>query len=145
MENVDRFLDAHARDYATALSEIKSGRKQSHWMWYIFPQLKGLGRSGTAQHYGIGSLGEAKAFLDHPVLGKHLVKIAATLLAYHGKSAFDIFGSPDDVKLHSCMTLFAQLENAPPVFNEVLDRYFDGKPDKATLLLLHQHDPNAPV
>jgi len=133
-----RFLDAQNQVYLNALSEIRKGKKQTHWMWFIFPQLKGLGRSSTADYYGITGLEEASAYLQHPVLGKHLVQIASALLELQGKTASDIFGSPDDMKLQSSMTLFSQVENADPVFQKVLDKYFSGNPDELTLKLLKQ-------
>jgi len=131
-----RFLDAQNQVYLKALSEIKAGRKQSHWMWYIFPQLTGLGSSENARYFGITNLGEAAAYLQHPTLGKHLIEITKALLAIKGKSASDIFGYPDDLKLHSSMTLFSLVENTDPVFNEVINKYFRGLLDSHTLELL---------
>lgn len=133
-----RFLDAQNQVYLNALSEIRKGKKQTHWMWFIFPQLKGLGRSSTADYYGITGLEEASAYLQHPVLGKHLVQIASALLESQGRTASDIFGSPDDMKLRSSMTLFSQVENTDPVFQKVLDKYFQGKPDEVTLKIVKQ-------
>lgn len=132
-----RFLDAQNQVYLNALSEIRRGRKQSHWMWFVFPQLKGLGKSSTAGYYGITGMGEAAAYLAHPVLGKHLLQIASALLELEGGTALDIFGSPDDRKLHSSMTLFSLVEGADPVFQKVLDKYFEGEPDRLTIGLLH--------
>jgi len=134
--DLDRFIDAQQGDYATALAEIKSGRKRSHWMWYVFPQIAGLGFSATSQHFAIRNLAEAKAYLAHPVLGPRLIACANALLAHEGRSAHDIFGSPDDMKLRSSMTLFAQVSPAGSVFQEVLDKYFDGRPDERTLELV---------
>jgi len=134
--NLDRFIDAQAEAYNRALSEIKSGRKTSHWMWFIFPQIKGLGQSDTAKHYCIKNLDEATAYLNHPVLGKRLVEICNALLEIERKTANQIFGNPDDLKLRSSMTLFANVKNANPIFDEVLDKYFDGQPDKLTLQIL---------
>lgn len=131
-----RFLDAQNQVYLNALSEIRKGRKQTHWMWFIFPQLKGLGKSSTANHYGITGLSEASAYLQHPVLGKHLIQISNLLLELQGKTASDIFSSPDDMKLHSSMTLFSLVEGTDQVFKEVLDKYFDGKQDDRTLSIL---------
>lgn len=131
-----RFLDAQNQMYLSALSEIRKGRKQTHWMWFIFPQLKGLGKSSTADYYGITGLNEASAYLEHPVLGKNLIQIASVLLELEGKTAFDIFGSPDDIKLRSCMTLFSATEGTNQAFKAVLDKYFDGEPDGKTLTLL---------
>jgi len=131
-----RFLEAQNQMYLKALSEIKRGKKQSHWMWFIFPQVKGLGVSDTSNYYGITGIAEATAYLEHPVLGKHLIEIAAATLGIKGRTALDIFGSPDDMKFHSSMTLFSQVRNADPVFQKVLDIYFNREPDKSTLLLL---------
>lgn len=136
--SLQRFEDAHRQDYETALSEIRRGRKTSHWMWYIFPQLKGLGHSPTAQYYSIEDLGEAEAFLAHPVLGAHLVEISRALLALETNNADLVFGYPDNLKLRSSMTLFAQVREANPVFGQVLDKFFEGKPDQRTLELLKE-------
>lgn len=137
MENqLSRFIGAQSETYGKALSEIKSGRKTTHWMWFIFPQLKGLGRSDTAQFYGIENLEEAIVYFNHPVLGKRLVEISRELLQIQGKTATAIFGSPDDVKLHSSMTLFACVPGADPVFQKVIDGYYDGRKDQQTLDLL---------
>ncbi|MGV3459732.1 MAG: DUF1810 domain-containing protein [Flavobacterium sp.] len=135
---LSRFLDAQNLVYLNALSEIRNGLKQSHWMWFIFPQLKGLGKSSTAEHYGITGLGEAKAYLNHPVLGKHLVQITNTLFDLEGRTALEIFGSPDDLKLKSSMTLFRQVEGANPAFQKVLDKYYSGEPDSRTLDILYR-------
>jgi uncharacterized protein (DUF1810 family) len=134
--NLDRFLTAQEKTYSTALSEIKAERKQSHWMWYIFPQIKGLGFSDTSKFYAISSRSEAIQYMAHPVLGKRLIEISEALLHINGKSAREIFGSPDDVKLQSCMILFGSLANADPVFQAVLDKYFQGQKDDKTLLLV---------
>ena len=136
--SLQRFEDAHRQDYETALAEIRRGRKTSHWMWYIFPQLKGLGHSPTAQYYGIENLAEAEAFLAHPVLGVHLVEISRALLALETDNADLVFGYPDNLKFRSSMTLFAQIREADPVFGQVLDKFFDGKPDQRTLALLKE-------
>jgi len=135
-KGLSRFLDAQNQVYLKALSEIKNGHKSSHWMWYIFPQLAGLGHSDTAKFYAIKDLQEASDYLNHPVLGKHLIEIASALLEINSKSAADILGTPDDMKLCSSMTLFANVEHAHPVFVEVLDKFFNGQPDKLTLQLL---------
>ncbi len=132
-----KFLDAQNQVYLKALSEIKKGKKDTHWMWYIFPQIKGLGSSETAKQYGIKDLNEATAYLQHPILGKHLIEIAEEVLNLKGKTATEIFGTPDDMKLRSCMTLFANVENTNPVFQKVLDKYFNGLADELTLQLLH--------
>ena len=136
--SLQRFEDAHRQDYETALAEIRRGRNTSHWMWYIFPQLKGLGYSPTAQYYGIENLAEAEAFLAHPVLGAHLVEISRALLALETDNADLVFGYPDNLKLRSSMTLFAHVGEADPVFGQVLDKFFEGKPDQRTLALLKE-------
>lgn len=134
--NLKRFLDAQTNDYSRALREIKNGRKQSHWMWYIFPQIKGLGFSETAKFYAINDLQEAKAYLEHPILGSRLIEISNALLAQEGKSANQILGSPDDLKLRSSMTLFSSLDKADPVFQAVLTKYYAGEPDQRTLSII---------
>jgi uncharacterized protein (DUF1810 family) len=131
-----RFLEAQNQVYLKVLSEIKKGQKQSHWMWFIFPQLVGLGSSENARYFGITHLGEAKAYLQHPTLGKHLIEISKAVLAINGKSASDIFGYPDDLKLHSSMTLFSTVENTDPIFSEVINKYFGGLLDSQTIELL---------
>ena len=134
--SLNRFLDAQATSYEQALSEIKSGRKRSHWMWFIFPQLQGLGYSETARFYAIKDLQEAELYLQHPVLGKRLIEISKAMLALEGKTANQILGNPDDLKLRSSMTLFAALPGADPVFKAVLDKYYEGNEDERTLQLL---------
>ncbi|WP_244228859.1 DUF1810 domain-containing protein [Mucilaginibacter endophyticus] len=136
-----RFLDAQQRDYATALAEIKIGRKRSHWMWYIFPQLAGLGYSDIPKRYAIRDREEAIAYLNHPILGKRLSAISQALLILPGNNATQIMGSPDNMKLRSAMTLFALLPDADPVFEAVLKKFFDSEKDPATIQLLsYQHD-----
>jgi uncharacterized protein (DUF1810 family) len=134
--DLDRFLNAQRDDYERALAEIKRGRKQSHWMWYIFPQLAGLGFSSTAKFYGIRNLSEASSYLAHPVLGPRLVEISAAMLQVEDKTANQILGSPDDLKLRSCMTLFSQVQPTNPIFQAVLDKYYSGEPDEKTLALV---------
>jgi uncharacterized protein (DUF1810 family) len=134
--NLNRFLEAQEGDYDRALGEIRSGRKRSHWMWYVFPQIEGLGFSPMSRRYSIKSRAEAEAYLGSPVLGPRLVECAEAALAVEGRSALDVFGSPDDMKLRSCATLFAQVSPAGSVFRRLLDKYFEGKPDEATLRLL---------
>jgi uncharacterized protein (DUF1810 family) len=134
--NLTRFLQAQEACYDDALSEIKNGRKESHWMWFIFPQLDGLGFSATSKRYAIKSLAEAKAYLNHPVLGLRLVECANAALGEEEASAQDIFGSPDDMKLRSSATLFATVSPAGSVFERLLDKYFQGKRDEQTLRLL---------
>jgi uncharacterized protein (DUF1810 family) len=134
--NLQRFLDAQRTDYPTALAEIKAGRKRSHWMWYVFPQLQGLGFSETARYYGIKDAAEAEAYLKHPVLGSRLVEISQALLPLPGSDANRIMGSPDDMKLRSSMTLFAAMPGTEPVFQAVLDKFFGGEQDSKTVQLL---------
>ena len=134
--DLQRFVDAQAGDYDRALAEIKAGRKRSHWMWYIFPQVDGLGSSPMARRYAIRSLEEARAYLDHPTLGPRLIEIAGAALAVEGRSAADVFGSPDDLKLRSSATLFAGASAEGSVFHRLLDRYFDGEPDRKTAQIL---------
>jgi len=132
-----RFLNAQNQTYLRALEEINNGRKTSHWMWFIFPQLTGLGHSETARYYAIQNLREATDYLRHPVLGKNLIAIASALLLHEGRTAMQILGTPDDMKLRSSMTLFSQVDDADPVFREVLLKYFGGHFDPITLGLLH--------
>ena len=129
MADLSRFLKAQEGDYERALSEIRSGRKRSHWMWYIFPQIQGLGFSSTAQYYAIRDLQEAKDYLQHPVLGPRLKEISSALLELEGLSASEIFGYPDDLKLRSSMTLFRMADLDCPIFLEVLEKYYNGEPD----------------
>ena len=135
--NLERFLNAQQKDYQIALSEIRSGRKRSHWMWYIFPQIDGLGQSETSIFYAIKNMEEAKKYLNHSVLGHRLREISAALLNLGENNARLIFGSPDDLKLKSCMTLFAQVdENKDRIFRKVLDKFFGGHFDRRTLELI---------
>ncbi|MBT9392582.1 DUF1810 domain-containing protein [Hymenobacter sp. NST-14] len=136
MPTLQRFLDAQQSSYETALAEIRSGRKRSHWMWFIFPQIQGLGRSETARFYAIRDAEEAAAYLAHPVLGPRLETISRALLDLPSTDATRIFGSPDDVKLRSSMTLFGAVPGAAPVFGQVLARFFGDQPDPQTLRLL---------
>jgi uncharacterized protein (DUF1810 family) len=131
--NLMRFLEAQNKMYLTAFSEIEKGKKLTHWMWFIFPQIKGLGHSDTAKYYAISNLKEAEEFLEHPILGKHLIEITTLLLGSKHKSAEVIFGELDALKLRSSMTLFAKAKNTNPVFQEVLDIYFSGQLDPLTL------------
>ena len=136
--NLQKFLDAQQHDYSSALSEIINCKKRSHWMWYIFPQIQGLGHSQTAKFYAINDLNEAKEFLHHPVLGKRLIEICSELYNLKSDNAHSIFGSPDDVKLRSSMTLFSLVPGADPIFQKVLDKFFDGKKDEKTLAIASQ-------
>jgi uncharacterized protein (DUF1810 family) len=135
---LSRFVQAQEEVYPRALAEMKLGRKRSHWMWFIFPQIDGLGYSSTAKFYAIKSKDEAKAYLNHPLLGKRLMECAEALLKIEGKSAAEIFGDPDDLKLRSSLTLFASVSPADSVYSRVLDQYFGGEPDQRTLQLLQQ-------
>jgi uncharacterized protein (DUF1810 family) len=136
MEDLERFINAQEREYAIALAEIKNGRKRSHWMWYIFPQIQGLGFSEMAKRYGIKNIDEAEAYMQHPVLGQRLIEICTELLQLKSNDAYAIFGSPDDLKLKSSMTLFASLPDAYPVFKSILDKFFNGESDSKTLHLI---------
>jgi len=138
--NLNRFIDAQERDYQTALTEIRNGRKRSHWMWYIFPQVQGLGFTETSRFYAVKDLDEAEAYLQHPILGSRLIDICNALLGLESNNANQIFGSPDDLKLKSCMTLFAALSNTDPVFRLVLDKFFNGRKDQKTLQLIKRQD-----
>nr|WP_315245882.1 DUF1810 domain-containing protein [uncultured Flavobacterium sp.] len=131
--DLTRFLDAQNKLYLTAYSELKKGKKETHWMWFIFPQIKGLGKSTLAKYYAIADLKEAEDFLNHPILAKHLIEICKVLLEYKAKSIEAILGELDARKLRSSMTLFSQLENADPVFQEILDVFFLGYSDPLTL------------
>ena len=136
--DLNRFVQAQEQVYPQALSEIKRGQKRSHWMWFVFPQLDGLGSSSTAKFYAIKSKDEAKAYLNHPLLGRRLVECAEVLLKLQGKSAEEIFGYPDDLKLRSSVTLFASVSEPGSVFSRVLDQYYGSQPDAKTLELLKQ-------
>ncbi|SDD99914.1 Uncharacterized protein, DUF1810 family [Mucilaginibacter pineti] len=135
-KTLQRFLEAQSRDYAFALTEIKAGQKRSHWMWYIFPQIAGLGYSEMSKRFALKDLPEASAYLAHPVLGKRLTEISAVLLSLKSNNATQVMGSPDDMKLRSSMTLFSLVPGAEPVFEAVLKKYFDGNKDQATLQLV---------
>jgi len=135
--SLQRFLDAQETTYSLALSEIKRGKKQSHWMWYIFPQVQGLGFSTTSQYYALTDAPEAEAFAQHPLLGSRLVRISEALLELPSNDATRILGSPDDAKLKSSMTLFASLPDPNPVFQRVLGKFFQGQPDERTLRILN--------
>jgi uncharacterized protein (DUF1810 family) len=130
---LNRFLTAQEKDYSTALAEMRRGKKQSHWMWYIFPQIRGLGHSSMARHYAIHDLAEATDYLAHPVLGPRLVEISRVLLSLPGNNALAVMGSPDDLKLRSCMTLFSLVAGADAVFLQVLTKFYDSKPDEQTI------------
>ncbi|WP_280155569.1 DUF1810 domain-containing protein [Piscinibacter sp. XHJ-5] len=134
--DLQRFAEAQDPLIERVREELQRGAKTSHWMWFVFPQLRALGRSATARHYGIESLAEAQAYWCHPVLGPRLKDCASLVLAVDGKTAHEIFGSPDDLKLCSCMTLFERAAPQEPVFGQVLDKYYRGERDPRTLALL---------
>jgi uncharacterized protein (DUF1810 family) len=141
--DLQRFVDAQSGVYERALAELRAGRKESHWMWFVFPQLAGLGRSPTSERFAIRSLAEAEAYLQHPVLGPRLTACADALLAVPRRSAHEILGSPDDLKLQSSATLFSRVAPAGSVFHRLLDRFFAGTPDRRTLELLARETPPA--
>ncbi len=135
-DDLQRFVDAQAPLWDAVMAELRAGRKRTHWMWFVFPQLRGLGRSATAQHYGLASLDDARRYLAHALLGARLREAAEAILAVEGRSAHAIFGSPDDLKLRSSLTLFREVDLPGGVFDRALARYFDGEPDALTLQLL---------
>lgn len=134
--DLTRFVRAQENDYEQALSEIRSGKKRTHWMWYVFPQIDGLAFSSASKHYSIKSVAEAKAYLDHPILGPRLLECAEAVIRVEGRSATEIFGSPDDLKLRSCATLFACVSPRVSVFDRLLTKYYRGERDGKTLQLL---------
>jgi uncharacterized protein (DUF1810 family) len=134
--DLERFVQAQAPMFAQVIMELAAGRKRSHWMWFVFPQLRGLGRSATAHYYAIAGLAEAQAYLRHPILGTRLVECTSLVNAAEVPSAHALFGSPDDLKFRSCMSLFSRLPHAPAQFQQALDRYFAGDADPLTLQLL---------
>ena len=133
--NLNRFIEAQNRDYDIALAEIRAGKKVSHWMWYILPQFKGLGRSSTSEYYGLSGIKEAQAYLSDPILKARLIEITDAVIAHKDKSAEEIFGGIDAKKLRSCMTLFSIAAPDIPVFEAVLEQFFHGVPDRNTLRL----------
>ena len=141
--DLERFVRAQESVFEEALAELRGGLKRSHWMWFVFPQLRGLGRSPMAQHYGINSLAEAAAYLEHPVLGTRLMTCVEAVLALQGRSLRQIFGTPDDLKFHSSMTLFALASEEDSVFQEALNRYCKGVMDQRTLDLVKPAQTNA--
>lgn len=136
--DLSRFVQAQQQTYDQALSELQRGRKQSHWMWYVFPQLDGLGFSPITKRFSIKSEDEARAYLKHPTLGPRLLECAEAILSIEGKSAREILGSPDDLKLKSCATLFAHVSPPGSVFERILEKFYTGERDAATLRLLTQ-------
>jgi uncharacterized protein (DUF1810 family) len=136
--DLERFVSAQRPLYATALAELRAGRKRTHWMWFVFPQMLGLGASSTSTHFAIRSREEARRYLDHPVLGARLRECAEAILAVEGRTASDIFGYPDNLKLKSSMTLFAEIESPDSAFERVLAKYCGGRRDERTLELLRR-------
>ena len=134
--NLDRFIKAQQRDYTTAYAELSQGRKRSHWSWWIIPQIVGLGMTATSHKYAIKSLDEAVAYLAHPYLGKNIREISKVLLRLGSNDATAIMGYPDNLKLRSCMTLFAEVDPNEEVFQKVLDKFFNGEKDERTLEIL---------
>jgi uncharacterized protein (DUF1810 family) len=128
--NLHRFIEAQKETYERALAEIHGGRKRTHWMWFVFPQFEGLGTSSMASHFAIKSVAEAEAYLRHPLLGPRLLECAEAALAIPGRSASDVFGDPDDLKLRSCATLFAAVSSKGSVFERLLEKYFAGVRDE---------------
>ncbi|SCK58944.1 Uncharacterized protein, DUF1810 family [Variovorax sp. HW608] len=140
--DLQRFVDAQADVIDTAMDELRAGKKRSHWMWFVFPQLAGLGRSAMAQHYAISSLEESRAYLEHPVLGARLRACSEIVLALKDRTVGDVFGAPDDQKFWSSMTLFSiTADSSTPVFSSCLQKYFGGSSDRGTLLLLQGATP----
>ncbi len=139
--DLERFVTAQAPVYHQALAELRDGAKRSHWMWFVFPQMAGLGRSTMAQHYGIVSLGEARAYLRHPVLGPRLEECVETMLSHGNRTAHEILGSPDDFKFRSCLTLFVAADPTVPSFRQALYQFYGGETDPRTLALLGLGDP----
>ena len=137
--DLNRFLSAQKDIYDRALAELRAGEKHSHWMWYVFPQIEGLGSSPTTRHYSIKSLEEARRYLAHPVLGKRLIECAEAVMMHQGLSAEDIFGHPDDWKLQSSMTLFELVSESGSVFSRILDKYYQGKRDSKTIGIVNKH------
>ncbi|TCC93073.1 DUF1810 domain-containing protein [Pedobacter hiemivivus] len=140
--NLERFIAAQKSVYQTALNELKAGKKQSHWMWYIFPQIQGLGYTEISKRYAIQDLDEAAEYLEHRMLGPRLILLSRVLLGLETSDAHKIFGSPDDLKLKSCMTLFSQVPGADPVFGLVLKKFFNGLKDHITLKILNLQSQN---
>ena len=135
MYDLERFISAQEKTYEIALQEIQAGHKASHWMWFVFPQLKGLGFSSTAKYYGLSGKEEAKAYMAHPVLGKRLMEITNALLKLESNDAEEVMGYPDNLKLQSCMTLFAMVSDES-LFGSVLNKFYDGKMDERTVSIL---------
>jgi uncharacterized protein (DUF1810 family) len=135
-DELDRFVEAQDSVYARVCSELRQGQKRSHWMWFVFPQIQGLGRSAMAERFAISSIEEARAYLEHPVLGPRLRECTELVCAVTDRTIHDIFGSPDEMKFRSCMTLFARVAEERSVFERALKQYFNGEPDALTLGLI---------
>ena len=131
--NLARFLEAQAPVIDAVMAELAAGAKRTHWMWFVFPQLKSLGRSSTARYYGLEGVDEARAYLDQPILGERLKACTRAVLAYRDKTAHAIFGSPDDLKFRSCMTLFGRAAPEEPLYRQALEQFFEGLPDPLTI------------
>jgi uncharacterized protein (DUF1810 family) len=138
INSLERFVEAQEKMYSTAMKEIQNGKKRSHWMWYIFPQLRGLGRSSMAHVYGISGLEEARAYLEHPWLSGRIYELCVALLHHKDKSAYEIFGDIDAMKLKSSMTLFALTSEDYTIFDQVLEQFFDGEMDEVTVNLINK-------
>lgn len=138
MNDFERFVQAQDYNYKDALQELQNGRKQSCWMWYVFPQIKGLGQSFTAKMYELDSLDEARAYLEHPILGRRLIEICEIVLNISSNDAYEVFGVPDNLKLRSSMTLFEQADPSQAVFGKILDKFFQGERDQKTLQILKE-------
>jgi len=141
-DGIERYILAQENIYHQALNEIKSGKKQSHWMWFVFPQIRGLGITDYNVYYGIKDLDEAGQYLRDPILGHRLLEISQAVLSQNGKTALEIFGKPDQRKLKSCMTLFSQIQNTDPVFQKVLEKYYHGLNDDKTIEILLSQENN---
>lgn len=141
-DGIERYVLAQENVFHQALNEINNGKKQSHWMWFVFPQIKGLGFTDYNVYYGIKDLKEAGQFLNDPILGKRLIEISEAVLSQGGKTALEIFGNPDQRKLKSSMTLFSQIQNTNPVFQKVLEKYYQGSVDEKTMAILQSQKSN---
>lgn len=141
-DGIERFVSAQQNVFQTALEEIKNGKKESHWMWYIFPQIRGLGFTDYNVYYGIKNLNEAEQYLNDPILGNRLIEISEAVFRQQGKTALEIFGKPDERKFRSCMTLFSQIPNANPIFQKVLEKYYKGLNDEKTISMLSEQKNN---
>lgn len=138
MWNLERFVLAQQRNYGDALRELRSGKKRSYWIWYVFPQIRGLGDSFMSRKYALSGLEEARAYLAHPVLGLRLLECCQVVLAIPTNDPWEVFGSPDDMKFRSCLTLFALAEPSRPIFEELLDKFYEGQKDLRTIQSLEQ-------